>query len=291
MRAVCSWIWAPRPTPARRRIACRCRRDHQPCTEKETRGGIWRYDANKLDQHFSAAERYASGIRNGEGMALDKEGRLFVTQHGRDQLLQDWPKLYSPQRGPLLPAEEVMELKEGADYGWPECYFDGFQKKLVLAPEYGGDGGKTVGLCADRTAPMAFYPAHFAPNALLIDLNSHFPAVYREGAFIAFHGSWNRTPIAQDGYDVVFQPMKAGKVSGPTLCSPTALPAHRRSRGERPSVPRVWPLGLMDHCMSRTTCTAESGALLTRELVPRSWRRRRSRPQSQPRPPRGKAAA
>jgi glucose/arabinose dehydrogenase len=190
---------------------------HQPCTEKETRGGIWRYDANKLDQHFSAAERYASGIRNGEGMAIDKDGRLFVTQHGRDQLLQDWPKLYSPQRGPLLPAEEVMELKEGADYGWPECYFDGFQKKLVLAPEYGGDGGKTVGLCADRTAPVAFYPAHFAPNALLIDLNSHLPAVYREGAFIAFHGSWNRTPIAQDGYNVVFQPMKAGKVSGPYI--------------------------------------------------------------------------
>ncbi len=190
---------------------------HQPCTEKQTRGGIWRYDANKLDQHFSPAERYASGIRNGEGMAIDKDGRLFVTQHGRDQLLQDWPKLYSVQRGPLLPAEEVMELKQGADYGWPECYFDGFQKKLVLAPEYGGDGGKTVGLCADRTAPVAFFPAHFAPNALLIDSNSHFPAVYREGAFIAFHGSWNRTPIAQDGYNVVFQPMKAGKVSAPYI--------------------------------------------------------------------------
>ncbi len=186
----------------------------KPCTEKDTRGGIWRYDANKLDQHFSPAERYATGIRNGEGMAIDRDGRLFVTQHGRDQLLQDWSRLYTDTRGPLLPAEELLELKPGADYGWPECYFDGFQKKLVLAPEYGGDGGKTVGLCAERMAPVAAFPAHWAPNALLIDSNNHFPAVYRDGAFIAFHGSWNRTPAPQAGYNVVFQPLIAGKVSG-----------------------------------------------------------------------------
>jgi mono/diheme cytochrome c family protein len=115
----------------------------------------------------------------------------------------------------LLPAEELMELKPGADYGWPECYFDGFQKKLVLAPEYGGDGGKTVGLCAERSAPVAFFPAHWAPNALLIDSNSNFPAPYRDGAFIAFHGSWNRTPAPQAGYNVVFQPLSAGKVTRP----------------------------------------------------------------------------
>src|SRR5271163_4112563 len=38
-----------------------------PCTELETRGGIWRYDANKTGQAFSPAERFATGIRNGEG--------------------------------------------------------------------------------------------------------------------------------------------------------------------------------------------------------------------------------
>ena len=36
-------------------------------------------------------------------------------------------------------------VRQGADYGWPECYFDNKQKKLVLGPEYGGDGGKKVG--------------------------------------------------------------------------------------------------------------------------------------------------
>ncbi len=107
-----------------------------------------------------------------------------------------------------------MQLQSGNDYGWPECYFDGAQKKLVLAPEYGGDGGKTVGLCAQRTGPAAFFPAHWAPNALLIVTNPKFPAAYRNGAFVAFHGSWNRAPAPQGGYNVVFQPMTDGKASG-----------------------------------------------------------------------------
>ena len=186
----------------------------QPCTEKETRGGTWRYDANKTNQKFSAAERYASGIRNGEGFAIDADGRLFVTQHGRDQLAEDWQQFYKGQIGSNLPAEEIVRLEQGHDYGWPECYFDGFQKKLVLAPEYGGDGGKKVGVCATRTPPVAFFPAHWAPNDLLIASNLALPAVYRDGAFVAFHGSWNRAPAPQEGYNVVFQPMKDGKAAG-----------------------------------------------------------------------------
>ncbi|HET7125158.1 MAG TPA: c-type cytochrome [Bradyrhizobium sp.] len=186
----------------------------QPCTEKETRGGTWRYDANKTNQKFSAAERYASGIRNGEGFAIDSDGRLFVTQHGRDQLQEDWPQFYKGHSGSDLPAEEIVRLEQGHDYGWPECYFDGLQKKLVLAPEYGGDGGEKVGVCATRTPPVAFFPAHWAPNDLLIALNPALPAVYRDGAFVAFHGSWNRAPAPQEGYDVVFQPMKDGKAAG-----------------------------------------------------------------------------
>jgi glucose/arabinose dehydrogenase/mono/diheme cytochrome c family protein len=187
---------------------------YQPCTELETRGGTWRYDANKTGQHFSPAERFATGLRNGEGFGFDAAGRMFATQHGRDQLSQNWPKLYKPEQGPELPAEELVLLTKGADYGWPECYFDGFQKKLVLAPEYGGDGGKTAGVCAEKQAPVAFFPAHWAPNDLLIDNNAHFPAAYRGGAFIAFHGSWNRAPAPQGGYNVVFQPLADGKAAG-----------------------------------------------------------------------------
>jgi glucose/arabinose dehydrogenase/mono/diheme cytochrome c family protein len=185
-----------------------------PCTELETRGGIWRYDANKMNQRFSKAERFATGIRNGEGFAIDTSGRLFVTQHGRDQLHSNWPDLYKPDQEATLPAEQVMLLKQGGDYGWPECYYDPFVNKLVLAPEYGGNGGKKIGVCASKTPPVAAFPAHWAPNGMVRYDEKQFPARYRNGVFIAFHGSWNRAPYPQGGYNVVFQPMSGDHVSG-----------------------------------------------------------------------------
>jgi glucose/arabinose dehydrogenase/cytochrome c553 len=187
---------------------------HQPCTELETRAGTWRYDANKTDQHFSPAERYLTGLRNGEGFAFDSSGRLLATMHGRDQLAQNFSKLYTSQQSAREPAEELVVTQQGADYGWPECYFDREQNKLVLAPEYGGDGGKKVGVCAEKTAPIAAFPGHWAPNDLLIYSAKAFPAGYQGGAFIAFHGSWNRAPEPQGGYNVVFQPLKDGKAAG-----------------------------------------------------------------------------
>jgi glucose/arabinose dehydrogenase len=186
----------------------------EPCTELETRAGTWRYDANRTGQRFSPAERFVTGLRNGEGFAFDAAGRLFATQHGRDQLRENWPQHYTPEQGANLPAEELVQLEPGADYGWPYCYFDQFQGKLVLAPEYGGDG-KTIGLCAGKRAPVAAFPAHWAPNDLIIYLGHQFPDAYRGGAFIAFHGSWNRAPFPQGGYNVVFQPLADGKAAGP----------------------------------------------------------------------------
>jgi len=189
----------------------------KPCTELETRAGTWRYDASKTGQTFSPAGRFATGLRNGEGFAFDAAGQLFATQHGRDQLSQNWPKLYSIEQGAEQPAEEIVQLRQGADYGWPECYYDQNQKKLLLAPEYGGDGGKTQGVCAEKLAPVAAFPAHWAPNDLLIYNGTQFPKAYRDGAFVAFHGSWNRAPLTQGGYNVVFQPMANGKASGPYI--------------------------------------------------------------------------
>jgi glucose/arabinose dehydrogenase/mono/diheme cytochrome c family protein len=185
-----------------------------PCTQLETRGGVWRYDANKTNQKFSPAERYATGIRNAEGFAFDSSGRLFVTQHGRDQLHANWPNLYKPSEEASLPAEELLLLNAGGDYGWPECYYDGVQQKLVLAPEYGGDGGKKVGVCANKIAPVASLPAHWGPNAMVHYDKKQFPARYRNGVFIAFHGSWDRAPYTQGGYNVVFQPLKGERASG-----------------------------------------------------------------------------
>jgi glucose/arabinose dehydrogenase len=188
---------------------------HRPCDELRTRGGIWRYDATRTGQHFSPRERYVTGLRNGEGIAVDSSGHvIYATQHGRDQLAENWPKLYAPEPGQNLPAEELVRLERGADYGWPECYFDSAQAKLVLAPEYGGDGGKAVGPCATKQGPVAYFPAHWAPNDLLFYTGDRLPSRYRGGAFIAFHGSWNRAPGPQGGYNVVFVPFVNGKPTG-----------------------------------------------------------------------------
>jgi glucose/arabinose dehydrogenase/mono/diheme cytochrome c family protein len=186
----------------------------EPCTELETRGGIWRYDANKTNQTFSPADRFATGIRNAEGFAIDSSGRIFVTQHGRDQLRTNWPDFFKPDQEATLPAEELLLLKPKGDYGWPECYYDAFTQRLVLAPEYGGDGGKKIGECANKIAPTAAFPAHWAPNAMMWYDGKQFPARYRDGVFIAFHGSWNRSPYAQGGYNVVFQPLAGDHAAG-----------------------------------------------------------------------------
>jgi glucose/arabinose dehydrogenase/mono/diheme cytochrome c family protein len=187
----------------------------KPCTELKTRGGIWRYDANKTGQKFSPVERYATGIRNADGITIDQSGLgLYAAQQGRDELYENWPKLYNENQGANLPAEELLQVKQGDDFGWPECYFDNVQQKLVLAPEYGGDGGKTVGVCAEKKEPIAFFPAHWAPNDLMLYNGTQFPTAYQDGAFIAFHGSWNRAPLPQGGYNVVFQPLANGKASG-----------------------------------------------------------------------------
>ena len=120
---------------------------NDPCTELETRAGIWRYDANKTDQVFSPKERYASGIRNGEGFDFDAAGRLFVTQHGRDQLHEDWPELYTVDQGFELPAEQIMILKQGAWYGWPKCYFDPKQKQArARRPSTAATGARRSGI-------------------------------------------------------------------------------------------------------------------------------------------------
>ncbi|HKF49505.1 MAG TPA: PQQ-dependent sugar dehydrogenase [Terracidiphilus sp.] len=177
----------------------------QPCTELETRGGIWRYEAKKSDQKFSPADRYATGIRNAEGFGVDPKGDVYVTQHGRDQLHANWPELYKPEEEATLPAEQVMLLRSGGDYGWPECYYDQIRGRLVLAPEYGGDGGRAIGVCASKIAPVAAFPAHWAPNGMAFYSQKQFPARYRNGVFIAFHGSWDRAPYEQGGYNIVFQ--------------------------------------------------------------------------------------
>ncbi|HEY0745651.1 MAG TPA: PQQ-dependent sugar dehydrogenase [Steroidobacteraceae bacterium] len=221
----------------------------EPCTELTTRGGIWKYDAKKTDQAFSPAERYATGIRNAEGFGIDPAGtRIFVTQHGRDQLHTNWPNIIKDaDKEATLPSEEVMLLKKGVDYGWPKCYYDPFQGALVLAPEYGGDG-KATGPCAQKITPVAVFPAHWAPNAMVLYNQRQFPAHYRNGLFIAFHGSWNRAPYSQGGYNIVYQALSGDQASGSCEIFADGFAGADKSPGKaahRPSGAAVGPDGAL----------------------------------------------
>lgn len=186
-----------------------------PCPILELHGGIWRFKADALNQDQAKdGYRYATGIRNALALTWNQEeNKLYAIQHGRDQLSSFYPELYTDEQSSDLPAEEFLLVEEGSDFGWPYCYYDGKQNKKVLGPEYGGDGLK-VGRCEAAEDPIMAFPAHTAPNDVLFYTGDMFPAKYKNGAFIAFHGSWNRAPLEQEGFYVVFVPFKGSVPSG-----------------------------------------------------------------------------
>ncbi|WP_196887945.1 PQQ-dependent sugar dehydrogenase [Aureivirga sp. CE67] len=186
-----------------------------PCPELKWHGGVWRFDANKLGQtQQKDGVLYATGIRNAMAMDWNHDvNELYIVQHGRDQLYPFFPEYYDVKMNAELPAEEFLLVKENANFGWPYCYYDGLIDKKVLAPEYGGDG-KKIGRCADMSDPVMAFPAHLAPNDLVFYDKEAFPEKYQKGAFIAFHGSWNRAPEKQEGYYVVFVPFNGELPSG-----------------------------------------------------------------------------
>ena len=182
-----------------------------PCPELPVRSGIWAYDANATGQVHSSEARYVSGTRNMVALALNPtNGDLYGVQHGRDNLNEYWPDLYSPEDQAELPSEEFFRFEEGADYGWPYCYHDGREDVKVLAPEYGGDG-TIVDRCADAESPILTFPAHWAPNGLVFYDGDQFPARYQNGAFVAFHGGFNRPdPFRDEGFNIQFVPFQEG---------------------------------------------------------------------------------
>lgn len=185
-----------------------------PCPILDSAGGIWQFKVDKLNQHYGDGIRYATGLRNVVGLDWNSSANdLYVMQHGRDDLDRMFPDLYTEDQRVQLPAEEMFRIKQGSDCGWPYCYYDPVQKKKVQGPEYGGDGKKTTG-CENKQQPIYAFPAHWGPNALLFYTGSQFPEKYKNGAFIAFHGSWNRAPQEQGGFNVVFLPFKDGVPSG-----------------------------------------------------------------------------
>jgi glucose/arabinose dehydrogenase len=186
----------------------------KPCPELERHGAMWRFKEGATGQTQQDGQRYGTGIRHAVAIAWHPAANaLYAVAHGRDQLDSLWPKLFTAEQNAELPSEEFVRVDQDSDYGWPYCYHDPQQNRRVLGPEYGGDGKKTDG-CEKYPNPLLAFPAHWAPNDLLFYTGEQFPQTYRNGAFIAFHGSWNRAPLQQRGYKIVFVPMEGGKPAG-----------------------------------------------------------------------------
>ncbi|MCC6990527.1 MAG: sorbosone dehydrogenase, partial [Acidobacteria bacterium] len=182
-----------------------------PCPQLENGGGVWKF-SDTPGQTYSAKNRYATGLR--QGLALTwHAGRLYLAMNSRDSLDTLYPDLFTPDENQNRPLEPLVEIKEGSTFGWPYCFLDGKTNKMILAPEYGGNGTE-IGRCAQFDAPIAGYPAHSAPVDLQFFSHPNLPAKYRDGAFIVMHGSWNRAPAPMQGYNILYQPFAGGKPSG-----------------------------------------------------------------------------
>jgi glucose/arabinose dehydrogenase len=158
------------------------------CREQdERRAAVMIYDPDG-----SNGRLYASGLRNAVGLALNPvSNHVWFTNNGRDNLGDDIPK------------EMIGTLKDGAFYGWPDCY--GNQQ---VDKDFGGDAAR----CSTMTVPELQVQAHSAPLGLTFLPPQGWPAPYAGSLIVAYHGSWNRS--VPTGYKLVRVPMSNGQVAG-----------------------------------------------------------------------------
>jgi glucose/arabinose dehydrogenase len=136
---------------------------------------------------------FASGLRNAVGLAINPDtGQLWADVNERDML------------GDNLPPDYFTSVKPGGFYGWPYSYIG---KNLDDRPK-----PQRPDLVAKAIIPDVLLGPHIAPLEGTFYTASQFPAEYRHGAFIAEHGSWNRSIL--NGYNVTFVPFKDGQPSG-----------------------------------------------------------------------------
>jgi glucose/arabinose dehydrogenase len=192
-----------------------------PCPELPTRAGVWLFNPSGTNQTQASGTRFATGLRNMVALAMNPANNaLYGVQHGRDMLFENWPDFFTQEEDAVLPAEELVRIEEGSDNGWPYCYYDDqTNDEKVLAPEYGGNGQRVSNAnvdCADMNQPLVTFGAHWAPNGITFYNGAQFPERYRNGAFVAFHGGFDRAPLPNEGYQVMFVPMNAaGTPTGP----------------------------------------------------------------------------
>ena len=136
------------------------------------------------------------------------------------------------------------------------------QGKKLLNPEYGGGDGKKQGEGASLARPLVGFPGHYAPQRPAVLRRQLFPERYRQGAFIAFHGSTIRMPYSQAGYIVAFVPLKDGSRTG-RLGSVRRRHRRHRCRSRTPATPSAgrwaWPRARTARSTSATASRAASG--------------------------------
>ncbi|HXS08085.1 MAG TPA: hypothetical protein VN723_14935 [Rhizomicrobium sp.] len=176
----------------------------KPCPSLETRSGVWRFDAAKMNQKFPTdGEQIATGLRDMMAVdwSADLKGFYGVMQARNDHI--------------DTIAEELHRVEKGANLGWPYTYYDNALNTRVTASEYGGDG-KAVAE-GNYDVPLAGLPAHQSPLDLVFYDGKQFPKSYRGGAFVVYHGGAGALlEQGHRGYDVVFLPFdRSGKPGAP----------------------------------------------------------------------------
>jgi glucose/arabinose dehydrogenase/cytochrome c5 len=171
-----------------------------------THGGFWKFDPDKTNQTIADGEHFSTGHRHVLAVAWQPaSSNFFVCMMGRDNMDIVDPKDYDALDNAERDAEEFHLLKPGVNLGWPTTYWDPIKNARMVAPEYGGDNRKRdTNSIFDK--PVIAFPAHWAPLQMCRYDGTQFPEKYRNGMFLAFHGSWNRAPRPQAGYKVVFIP-------------------------------------------------------------------------------------
>lgn len=189
-----------------RRLGAKGKSDAEVAEYQKTYGGFWRFDPNKLDQTQADGVRFSTGHRHSLALQWHPVSRsFFMVQMGRDALNVVAPEYYDALDNAERVSEVMHLLREGSNLGWPYTYWDPIKNAHMLAPEYGGDNRKRVDP-DPYDLPVVAFPAHWAPLQMAFYAGTQFPEKYRNGMFVSFHGSWNRAPRPQAGYNVSFVP-------------------------------------------------------------------------------------
>ncbi len=189
-----------------RRFGAKGKTDAEVAEFQKTYGGFWRFDPNQHDQTQADGVRFSTGHRHSLSLVWHPVSKnFFMAQMGRDALNVIDPVHYDELDNAERVSEVMHLLKEGSNLGWPYTYWDPIKKAHMLAPEYGGDGFKRKDP-DPYDKPVVAFPGHWAPLQACLYDGAQFPKEYHNGIFIAFHGSWNRAPRSQAGYNVCFVP-------------------------------------------------------------------------------------